>query len=137
MKPHKLLLLVAALFTFTACGNSGLFIAGHSTEVQLSEPNYSIVATNVSGEASSEYILGASVSVGMTTNSFGLVSIGDTETLYKTAREELWNQFEAEHGEVEGRKLALVNIQYDANTVNFLLYTKALVTITADVVEFE
>jgi len=137
MKNIKPILLVAALFTLTACGNSGLFVASNSTEVLLAEPNYSIVATNVSGEATTEYIFGASVSVGMTTNAFGLFSIGDTETLYKTAREDLWNQFEAEHGEAEGRKLALVNIQYDANTVNFLLYTKALVTITADIVEFE
>lgn len=137
MKNIKPILLVAALFTLTACGNSGLFVAGNATEVHLSEPNYSIVATNVSGEASSAYILGASVSLGMTTNSFGLISTGETETLYKTAREKLWEEFEAKHGSAEGRKLALVNIQYDANTTNFLLYTEALITITADVVEFE
>lgn len=110
-----------------------MFVASNSTEVQLQQ----IVATNVTGTAESAYILGGSYSWGMVTNSMGLIPLKGSKTLYKDAREQLWTTFEAQHAPVEGRKLALVNIQYDAGTTNFVLYTKAKVTITADVIEFE
>ena len=57
--------------------------------------------------------------------------------LYKEAVENLWAQFVAEHGAVENRRLALVNVQFDADASNYLgLYSKSIVSVRADVVEF-
>ncbi|SMO66913.1 DUF6567 family protein [Gracilimonas mengyeensis] len=137
MKSYQLGALFLLVLLFTGCSNSGMFIASNSTEVQLNEGNYTIVAKNVTGSAESAYILGGSFSWGMATNSFGLIPLEGSKTLYKDARENLWINFEAEHEPIEGKKLALVNVQYDGATSNFILYTKAKVTITADVIEFE
>lgn len=137
MKPHSLLILLAAGLLLSACGHSGAFIASNSTQVQLQEGNYHIIAKNVTGSAESAYVLGISTSWGITTSSFGLIPLSGSKTLYKDAREELWTVFEEKYTPVENGKLALVNIQYDAATTNYLLYTKAKITITADVIEFE
>lgn len=137
MKRHSLLSLFLLSFLFTGCGNSGVFISTNSTQVQLQEGNYQIVAKNITGSAKSAYLLGGSVSWGITTNSFGLIPLRGSKTLYKNAREQLWTIFEQQYGPVNGKKLALVNIQYDAATSNYLFYTDAEITITADVIEFE
>lgn len=137
MKSYTIVSLLAVAFLFTGCGNAGMFVANNSTEVQLQQGNYTIVAKNVTGSAESAYVFGASYSWGMATNSMGIIPVGGTKTLYKDAREALWNNFEAEYSSVEGKKLALVNIQYDAATTNFFVYTNAKVSITADVIEFE
>lgn len=135
---HNLLFgLLVFSFIISGCGNSGAFIASNSTEVQLSEGNYHIVAKNVTGSAKSAFILGGSHSWGIATQSFGLIPLEGSKTLYKDAREALWTTFEEEYTSVEGKKLALVNIQYDAATTNYILYTHAEITITADVIEFE
>jgi hypothetical protein len=137
MKNFLLLTLLAAGLLISGCGHSGAFIASNSTQVQLQEGNYRIVAKNITGSAESAYVLGLSTSWGITTSSFGLIPLSGSKTLYKDAREELWTVFEEKHSTVLNKKLALVNIQYDAATTNYLLYTKAKITITADVVEFE
>ncbi|MGN8224480.1 DUF6567 family protein [Gracilimonas sp. BCB1] len=137
MKSYTLIILLGSVLILTGCGNSGMFVASNNTQVELSEGNYSIVAKNINGSSESSYILGASYSWGMATNAIGLIPLGDGKMLYKDAREDLWANFEAANSPVEGRKLALVNIQYDAATTNLVLYTKAKVTITADVIEFD
>lgn len=137
MKSYTILSLLAVTLLFAGCGNAGVFVASNSTNVNLEEGNYSIVAKNITGTAETAYLFGASYSWGMATNSMGLIPMGGTKTLYKDAREALWNNFESEYSSVEGRKLALVNIQYDAATSNFFFYTDAKVTITADVIEFD
>ncbi|MCP9291963.1 MULTISPECIES: DUF6567 family protein [Gracilimonas] len=137
MKSYKLIILLASTLLFAGCGNAGMFVASNNTQVELSEGNYSIIAKNVTGSSESAYILGASYSWGMATNALGLIPLGEGKTLYKDAREDLWANFEAANFPVEGKKLALVNIQYDSGTTNFVLYTKAKVTITADVIEFD
>lgn len=137
MKSYTILSLLMVTLLFAGCGNAGVFVASNSTEVQLQEGNFTIAAKNITGSAETAYLFGVSYSWGMATNSMGLIPIGGTKTLYKDAREALWNNFETEYSSVEGRKLALVNIQYDAATSNFILYTGAKVTITADVIEFE
>lgn len=103
----------------------------------MREGNYHIVAKNVTGSAKSAFILGVSHSWGITTQSFGLIPLKGSKTLYKDAREALWTTFEEKHTSVEGKKLALVNVQYDAATTNYIFYTQATITITADVIEFE
>lgn len=129
-------ILILSLF-ITGCGNSGAFLAVNSTEVQLQESNYQIKAINVTGTAEASHVLGLSHSLGLTTQTFGLIPLKGSKTLYKDAREDLWKSYEEQYSSPEGKSLALINIEYDAATVNYLLYTKARVTITADVIEFE
>lgn len=137
MKPYPIIILIAVAYLFTGCGNTGMFVASNSTEVQLKEGNYTIVAKNVTGTSQISYLIGASYSWGIATNSVGIIPLGGNKMLYKEARESLWDNFEKQGESVEGRTLALINIQYDSNTSNFMVYTKASVSITADIIEFE
>ncbi|MFH1570170.1 MAG: hypothetical protein ABIL09_19420, partial [Gemmatimonadota bacterium] len=65
-----------------------------------------------------------------------LFRVSGTGELYGEAMDDLWRRFEAEHGPVVGRRLALVNLRYDANARNFLVYNDIALSIRADVVEF-
>jgi hypothetical protein len=56
--------------------------------------------------------------------------------LYTEAMEALWNSYGEQHGSAENKKLALVNMRYDSETLNLLLYTRVNISIRADVVEF-
>ena len=137
MKSYSFIILMAVALLLTGCGNAGMFVASNSTEVQLKEGNYTIVAKNVTGTSEISYLFGASYSWGVATNSVGLIPLDGNKMLYKEARESLWDNFEKQGESIEGRTLALINIQYDSNTANFFVYTKASVSITADIIEFE
>lgn len=137
MKLYTILSLFVLSFFVTGCGNSGAFLAANLTEVQLHKNNYQLKALNVTGTAEAAHILGVSHSFGLTTQTFGLIPLKGSETLYKDAREDLWRSYNEMYESPEGKSLALVNVEYDGATINYLLYTKARVTITADVVEFE
>ena len=133
-----IVLIVGCLFLFGGCANmAGMHISENKTTVELSQPNYSLVHTNVKGEASAAYILGISLSIGAYTNTFAVYRVEGTGMLYEEALENLWNNYEETHGKAEGRKLALVNVRYDSEAWNFLLYTKVRVFIRADMVEFK
>lgn len=119
------------------CGSTGLTASGHVTNVQLSGPNFRIVATNVSGEASSKAILGVSYGLGMTTTQLALIPLSPDRLLYKTAMKNLWSGFETSNGPVASRKLALINVRYDSESLNLFLYTKVTTVIVADVIEFQ
>ena len=107
------------------------------TEVQLSEDNYQIVATNVQGQSESGYILGISGSQGGFATTFAMFRVKGDGLLYKAAVEDLWAQFENQNGPVGNRTLALVNVQFDADASNYLgLYSKSVVSVRADIVEF-
>jgi hypothetical protein len=57
--------------------------------------------------------------------------------LVAAAMEDLWRNFESEYGPVAGRNLALINVRFDSDAANYLLlYTKQMISIRADVVEF-
>lgn len=127
---------ILAVAALSGCAQTGMFTAGNLTTVELSEPNYRVVAVGVSGEAKAEYLLGVSFSTGLQTGSLALVRIGGTGQLYKEAMENLWKEFEKEHGPVAGRRLALSNVRYDADNRNLLLYTDVKLSIRADVIEF-
>lgn len=127
--------LVAGL-TLSGCTQAGLFASGNLTQVQLKEDNYQIIATNVAGEADAGYLLGLSYSTGMSTQTLALWRVDGSGMLYREAMEGLWANFEAEHGPIGKRKLALVNVRYDSDNLNLLLYTKGKISIRADVVEF-
>ncbi len=137
MKVKSILVFLILGMVLTGCSKSGMFLASNQTQVTLDNGDYKIVAKNVTGSAESSYLIGASYSWGAATQSFGLLKLDGTTTLYKDAREDFWNNYEEKYGSVEGKKLALVNVQFDANTQNFVIYTYARVLMTADVIEFE
>ena len=137
MKDNLLVISLALLiFLATGCSSSGQFSSANLTNVELSENNYRIVATNVSGEAESAYLLGLSFGSGSNQATLALVRVEGKGLLYKEAVENLWENFEQEHGSPVGRQLALVNVRFDTDNLNLLVYTKPKVSIRADVVEF-
>jgi hypothetical protein len=60
----------------SGCAQMGMFAAGNVTNVQLSAPNYEIVAVGVSGSAKASYLLGVTYSNGPQTGSVALARIG-------------------------------------------------------------
>lgn len=74
--------------------------------------------------------------MGMATNTFALVRVYGTGLLYKEALEDLWKNYETTYGSVEGKKLALINVRYDAEALNLIVYTRPKINIRADVIEF-
>lgn len=134
----KTWIFITGLFLFLfSCAPAGLYLNHSNTEVQLSKPNFKIVAKNVTGTSSAEYLLGISYSYGIVTNTLALYRLNGGGMLYKEAMENLWKNFEKQNGSAIGRKLGLVNVRYDSDVLNLLLYTKVTITIQADVVEFE
>ncbi len=129
-------LLLAAVVGLTGCAQTGMFAAAQVTSVELGEPNYRVIATNVTGSAEAGYLLGISIPSGMMSTTLALARIEGTGMLYREALAALWANFEAAHGSIAGRRLALVNIRYDADNLNLLLYTRPRLSIRADVVEF-
>jgi hypothetical protein len=128
-------IVVAALLG--GCASTGLTASTHLTNVGLSNNNYRIVATNVSGEASSDGIFGASLGVGMGAAQYSLIPLTPDRTLYKIAMQNLWTNFEAKNGSAVDRTLALTNLRYDSESFNLFFYTKLKVVVIADVVEFK
>ncbi len=135
----KLLLLISAVLLASfimGCSGNGLLIASSATNVNLEEPNYKIVATNVTGESTAGYIFGFSFSMGAVTESMALARVLGTGKHYQEALVDFWENFENEHGAVEGRALSLINVRYDADVLNTFFYTESRVYVTADVIEF-
>lgn len=127
---------ILAMAVLGGCAQTGMFSAGNLTTVELAEPNYRVVAIGVSGEAKAGYLLGVSYSGGAHSGSFALARVTGTGHLYMEAMNNLWQEFEDEHGPVAGRRLALSNVRYDADNLNLLLYTGVRLAIRADVIEF-
>lgn len=133
---QNLLGVVVLTIFLSGCASSGMHMSSSLTNVQLSEANYQIVARSVSGESKAGYILGVTFGVGMYSQVMGLARVSGDKALYKTAMDNLWSNFEANHGSVEGRNLALVNVRYDVDALNLFVYTKPMLTIQADIIEF-
>jgi hypothetical protein len=129
--------LVVSLLILSSCSNNGMFVGLNQTSVELGEANYEIVASNVLGQSQAGYVLGFSAPLGAATNTFAVARVNGTGMLYKEALEDLWKNFEAEHGKIDGRKLALANLRYDSEALNLLVYTEVKVFIRADVIEFK
>lgn len=130
-----LILLVGAV-GLTGCASSGVFPAASLTETQLASNNYEVVARGVTGEASADYVFGISGSFVGSMSTYALFRIEGEGFLYGEAIENLWANFEDEHGSVEGRSLALTNVRFDSEALNLFVYTRPTVFIRADVVEF-
>lgn len=134
MMPLALLLLVVML---AGCASSGVFSATHITNVELSEGNYQIVATDVAGEATAGYLVGVSAAQGGEMQTIALFRLDGEGQLYQAALADLWRSFENQHGPVDGRSLALINVRYDAEAANYFgLYTRPTIYVRADVIEF-
>jgi hypothetical protein len=139
MKTKKtliLLLFVAASFVLFGCGSAGVFNEGNMTDVQLSQANYKIVATDVHGESTAAYILGSTISNGMSTQIYAIYKVSGTDRLYTDAINNLWKDFGKKNGDIIGKKYALVNVRYDAKVLNLFVYTSVTISVRADVVEF-
>jgi hypothetical protein len=132
-----LLLLAIGTLLLNGCASTGLTASSHVTNVQLTNPNFRVVATNIKGEASANGLLGISFGFGMAATQLALVPLTNDRMLYKIAMQQLWTSFEASNGPAVNRKLALVNVRYDSETLNLVLYTKVTTVVVADVVEFQ
>ncbi|MFP4620694.1 MAG: DUF6567 family protein [Bacteroidales bacterium] len=137
MKRPLLLLSVLILsFTLSGCMSAGSFLAHNVTNVELSEPNFRIAAKDMEGHAKASHIFGVSYSMGSLSNTFALARVGGPAKLYNHAIQDLWQNYREQHGEIEGKKLALANVRIDSDMLNLMVYTQSELYITADVVEF-
>lgn len=138
MKRRSLLIALSliAVAILMGCSGNGLYLSTNTTAVNLEEPNYKVIATNITGKATSGYLLGFSFSWGAATESFALYRVNGNGMQYQEALKNFWENFEKEHGSPIGRSLGLVNVRYDADVANAVFYTENTVIITADVVEF-
>lgn len=129
--------LILLIASFTGCTNSGMFLSANVTDVKLSEANYQIIATNITGSSRAGYIFGLSFVSGGEAGTMALARVSGTGMLYQEALENLWENFEKDHGPREDRIIALVNVHYDSDILNLLFYTEVKLFIRADVVEFK
>jgi peptidoglycan hydrolase-like protein with peptidoglycan-binding domain len=128
--------IILSTFFITGCTTSGAFLSLNQTQVNLNEANYTITATNVSGYAESAYVLGFSYSSGLSATTLAVGRVEGTGMLYKEALEDLWIRYEKDNGPIDGKPLALANVRYDTDILNLFIYTKVMVNVRADVVEF-
>lgn len=135
MRQILILSLLGAVL-ISGCTNTGAFLAANQTIVNLNEGNYSIAATNVTGESQAGYLLGVSYSNGLAAGSLAIARVDGSGMLYAEALENLWQNYEAEYGKVEEGKLALANVRYDSDILNLIVYTQIKVIVRADIVEF-
>ena len=105
MRKATIAVLILDVVALSGCAQTGTFTAENLTTVELSEPNYEVVATGVSGAAKAGYLIGASFSDGAKSSSISLFRVSGTGHLYKEAMEGLWADFESKHGPVAGRRL--------------------------------
>jgi hypothetical protein len=130
-------LLILLMVCFTGCLNSGMFLSGNVTDVKLSEANYEIIATNITGKSKAGYLLGLSTGPGAQVSTIAIARVSGTGMLYQEALENLWENYEKDYGKRQDRKIALVNVHYDTDILNLILYTEVRLFIRADVVEFK
>lgn len=136
MRGTRALLSLLPVLLVSGCASTGMFPAATLTTVELAESNFRIVATDVGGEASAAYLLGVSVAVGPDLRTLALARIEGEGFLAREALADLWRNFEASNGSVLNRRLALVNVRFDADVLNLLLYVRPRMSVRADVVEF-
>ena len=139
MKSRIIMILVIGtlLVIFSSCTTGGSFLAQNVTNVELSDPGYKFVARNVEGQSKADYLFGISYSTGQMANTLALFRVGGSAKLYDDAIQNLWKKYQDNYGEIDGKKLALINIRYDTDILNLLVYTQTELYINADIVEFK
>jgi hypothetical protein len=133
----SLVLVVFFAVLLTGCTNTGAFLSGNQTILNLNEGNYSISATNVTGESEAAYVFGLSYSSGLMASTIAIARVEGSGQMYAEALENLWSNYESTHGPVSNQKLALANVRYDTDILNLFFYSKVRLIVRADVVEFE
>lgn len=130
------MVIISLMAGLTGCLNSGMFQSANVTDVKLSEANYTIVATDVTGSSKAGYFLGLSYLNGGQAATAAIARVNGTGLLYQEALKELWKNYEQDHGPRENKKVALVNVHFDTDILNLVVYTEVTLFIRADVVEF-
>ena len=137
MKKNILILVSGTLMiSLFGCGTMGTFRGNNITNVELSQPNFNIVAKDLEGSASQGYLFGISVPQDLDVGIIGLIKISGEDKPFAAAVKKLCDDYRDKHGDPEGKKLALINIRQDTKVVNALVYAEAKIYITADVIEF-
>ena len=138
MKKKLVLLVLFAISValMSGCTTGGSFLAQNVTSVELSNSNFKFVARNLQGFSQADYLIGLSYSTGFMANTLALVRIGGSEKLYDDAVQDLWKNYSEKHGDMAGKKLVLVNLRYDTDILNLVVYTQTKLFVSADVVEF-
>ncbi len=136
LKKSVILVVLVFAISLSGCYTGGSFLAQNVTNIELSRTNFDIIAKDVVGSAYADYLLGFSASTGAVSNTFALVRVGGTATLYNDAVNSLWRNFEENYGSAEGRNLVLANVRFDTDILNLIVFTKTTLYIHADVVEF-
>ena len=128
--------LCVVLTMLVGCASSGRFNSTNLTNVELSESNFRVVAINVYGEASTDYLFGFSAAQGGEMLTIAFIPLGGDRLLYKVALENLWRNFEQIHGNIEGRSLALINVRFDSDALNAIVFTIPRISVRSDFIEF-
>ncbi len=111
-------ILILTSLAISGCGSSiGLYPHMAETQTQLSNSNFKIIQTGVTGYSRCWYIMNT-------------IPIGDLN-LYEHAMNDIRNQVQP-----VGRSISLINITQDRSVVTYLVVSKVALTLTADVVEF-
>jgi hypothetical protein len=130
-------LFLILLIFLSSCTTGGSFLAHNVTNVELSKPNFKVVAKNLEGYSKASYLIGFTFSSGSVANTLALIRVGGTAKLYDDAIQNIWKNYKDKYGDTEGKKLVLANIRIDNDMLNLLVYTQTEMFVTADVVEFE
>ena len=72
LKTKLLIVSFCMLFVTINCSNNGMFLGMNQTNVELSDANYEIVATNLVGKSQAGYLLGFSWSFGYSAQTLAL-----------------------------------------------------------------
>ena len=103
----------------TGCGASiGTYSTCAETQTQLNQSNYKVIQKGISGSSYCWYL-------------FSAIPLGQME-LYQMAMDELRSKVQD-----KGKAMSLVNVTQDVSVKNFIVVKKAMLTLTADVIEFE
>ncbi len=137
LKKSVIFVLLVFAISLSGCVTGGSFLAQNVTNIELSGTNFDILAKDLEGSAHADYLIGLGTSVGAVSNTFALVRVGGTATLYNDAIKSLWRNYEENYGSTEGKNLVLANVRYDTDILNLLVFTKTTLYIHADVVEFK
>jgi len=129
-------IVLVSLALFSGCSTGGSLIANNATNVELSKPNFNIIAENVQGYSKASYLIGFTYSTGNISNTLALARVGGTAKLYDDAIQNLWSNFREKYDDTKGRNFVLANIRFDNDMLNLLVYTQTELYITADVIEF-
>jgi len=66
----------------------------------------------------------------------GIIKVKGSAQPYTEAMNNLWHNVMQKFPDIKDRKITFINVRYDSDFLNFLVYTQAKIYIRADVIEF-